>query len=907
MFRRGSKCTAWLCAGAIHALASAQSVAASAVGSESIDVLVTPSTTWTVGLEARRRALRDAVLAHDAQAFDLALLALIGAQERALDAVGEAVRRQDGRVTRRSAVFGVAIASIRRDRLDALADDPAVFDVTPDAEHAACIRHATDNLNHCADRVQATYPGYRGAGACLGLLDSGIDLLCGNTGRPHPAFDRASAAESSRIVGAVSSTPDPNDREDVLGHGSAVGGIAVARDWIPGPEGDDAFAPAADLFSVKITRGGGSTYRDSDLILALDELGRRRLSQSIAVANLSFEGQPNPVHVVQRAIDTLIVDFDVLFVGSAGNLGQLPNPAVQSCGFTNGLAVAAVEFDTHRVWVSSSSGPLPLDPLRTWPDIAACGVGIRAPQRDVPTFESTPLSGTSFAAPMVAGTALVLRGADPNLSALDTKAILLSTTQDISDVNPAGNRYDFGLGLLRTDLAVEALRDATRTRGRARFTAPDLDVPAENAQPGHGYVATLVWNRVDVMHNDLDDLDLFVIDPNGRVVAAAESRRNLYERVVFAATTPGTYLLAVRSVNLIHDDLEWSLVCTENRAGLHQDGTWEQFGSGCDGHGLDPTAGVEFPISSTGRFANNHTGLPLSSVPCRVLQILDGSAIHDGMRIEQIAFRRDDSNVVAPSFDVDLEIRMGHTMLAPLAVQPRFDQNFDGEPVVVFERKLVRLPGVMGLVPRASVFDFVVTLDHPFVAHTGGGRNLVIEFRQRGNSFGNTSFGLDLDAELGAGTALVAAIGDAESVSGQPDPIAISLSLLSGSIGVVSPVITADRPPQIGATMTVTIRSAPPGSMAALVHGGDASNWGGFALPAAFDPIAAPGCALAVRPDIVLSTAIAPTGQGSVVIHVPATPQMLGEVFFEQFLVLDRAANALGVTSTAAARARVGG
>jgi len=854
-------------------------------------------------------AVRDAVLARDERAFTVALAALERAHAAALEQVERGVVAAGGRVLRRSTVFGIAVVE-----LDALAaervragEGATIGELCEESSHGPCIRVATDVNNHAVDLVQANGLGIRGAGAGLALLDTGIDLVSGTSGRPHPAFDRAPGIDGTRIRAAVSATPDPSDREDRSGHGTAIAGIAIARDWSPGPEGDDGFAPDAHVVSIKITRGTANAYRDGDLIAALDEIARRRLSDALGVANFSWEGQPNPIHVTQRAIDELAHYFDVLVIGASGNAGLLPNPAAVSAGFTNGLSVGAVLADTHVVWPSSTNGPLTLDPLRTWPDLCAVGVGLRTPWRDSPSGESPAQSGTSFAAPIVAGTALLLRGAVPSLDTLECKALLLGATLDVSAANPASNRYDFGLGFLRADFAVDALRNGMRVRGNARAATPDFVVPVENAVVGASLVATLVWNRVDASSNALDDLDLIAVGPGGRVVAVSESTRNLYERVVFAIDAPGAWELRVRNENLLHDGLPFALVCHANLGGLRQDGTWEPFGAGCAGHGLDPSQGFQFPISAAGRFANNRTPLPLASAPCRVLQILDGSVVPEGARLDAVALRRDDANVTAPTFVVDVEIRMGHTMRTPVSVVPEFDRNYDGEPVIVLPRRSLRLPGIIGQVPLAQYFDHVIPFAQPFVAHTTGGRNLVIEFRVFGHDLGNQTFGLDFDAELGSGTALLAAVGDPNAALGQADPIGIAMSLLSGSIGVLAPSIAADRPPRLGETMVVSIRNAPPCSMAALAHGADTAAWGTYSLPVEFDPLGAPGCRLFVRPDAFLSIGIGANGQGWLDVPIPNAPSVTGQLFYQQFLVMDPAANSLGLTVTGCSRARVGG
>ncbi|MCC6782090.1 MAG: S8/S53 family peptidase [Planctomycetes bacterium] len=889
-------------------------IAAVPQGADGLDASVAPVSCLIAGTDriaAERRgrleAVRDAVLARDETAFAAALGALEGLHAAELDRLAVELRALGGTEVRRSTVFGVCIASVPPAAVETLRARFASADLALETSHAPCLRTATNANNHAVDLVQATTSGYRGHGAGLALLDTGIDARCAATGRPHPAFDLGPGRDGTRVRAALSGTPDPNDREDQSGHGTAISGIALGRDWIPGPDGDDGFAPEAHVVSLKITRGTSTSYRDGDLVLAIDEVARRRLSDALGVANFSWEGQPNPIHVTQRTLDELAHFFDVLVIGASGNAGQLPNPAALSAGFTNGLSVGAVLADSHVVWPSSTNGPLALDPLRTWPDLCTVGVGLRTPWRDSPGGESPVQNGTSFAAPIVAGTALILRGAVPTLDALETKALLLGSTLDIASANPASNRYDFGLGFLRADFAVDALRTGLRVRGRARTASPDFVVPLEDGSPGESRVATLVWNRVDAASNAIDDLDLLVVDGSGRVVAAAESPRNLYERVVFTVAGAGPYELRVRNRNLLHDALPFALVCHANRGGLRQDGAWESFGAACDGHGLDPSQGFQFPTSAAGRFANNHTPLPLASTPCRVLQILDGSAVQNGVRIDGVALRRDDASVTAPSFEVDLEIRMGHTLRAPLAVVPEFDRNYDGEPTIVLPRTRVRFPGVMGQVPQANVFDHVIAFAQPFVASTTGGQNLVIEFRVHGHDLGSQPFGLDFDAELGFGTALVAGLGNPAAPTGQPDPIGIAMSLLSNSIGVVAPKLTADRAPRLGETMLVALRNAPPCSMAALVHGADATTWGTYALPVEFDPLGAPGCRLLVRPDALLSVGIDANGQGVVPVSIPNLPSVTGEIFYQQFLVLDPAANGLGLTVSDGARARVGG
>ncbi|MGE0142728.1 MAG: S8 family serine peptidase [Planctomycetota bacterium] len=852
-----------------------------------------------------RQAMRAACLRRDEAAFERHLSELCDYHAESLSRARAAVVARGGRVTRTSEVFGTLVVELTDAAAADLLEDEAVLALHRDAEHAGAIGIATNNLNHRVDFVQSTRADHRGAGTALALLDSGAAFPNGSAGLPHPAFDRPPGAHGTRLLLALSGSPDPNDIRDTFGHGTAVAGIALARDWDQSSVGDDAFAPHAEFVSVKITRGSASTYRDSDLLMALDAVAQRRLSHRLTVANLSWQGHPDPTHPVQQALDRLAVDFDCLVVTAAGNLGHTPNPAAASNGCTNAISVTAVHADSHLVWSPSTFGPLPGDPARTWPDLAAVGVGVRAPLFAFPLGDA-PQTGTSFAAPMVAGTALVLRGQDPSLTALETAALLLGSAQSLESSNPSGSRYRYGMGLLRTDLAVEAMHHAQRVRGRATFAAPDRNVVIENPIAGSPHVATLVWHRQDTASNDFDDLDLIVLDPLGREIAVSRSPRNHYERVIFTPTQPGVHVLSVRGRALHVDGVDWALACHVGRGELRQDGTWVEFGTGCSGDGVDPARGTIYPAGTGQRFGNSHTSLPFGSRPCRVLQVLDGLNLPSGTRIDHIALRRDETSTALTSFDVDLEIHMGHTIRGGSNLTQRFDLMYDDQPVVVFARRTHRVIGTFRAPDSPRDFDVMLALDQPFIVDATNGRKPLLDFRVHGHSMGNQSFGLEFDAELGNGTVMLAAIGDPNAVLGQLDPIGLSVSLMSDARGRITPALSIDRPPRSGDLVALAVRNAPPGTIAALLCGLDATTWGSASLPYAWDPIAAPGCAILVRPDSVVSTLVQSTGIGCVEVRVPSTGLVIGREFHWQFLVLDHAANGTAISSSAAASSLVG-
>jgi subtilisin family serine protease len=214
-----------------------------------------------------------------------------------------------------------------------------------------------------------------GAGKTAWVIDTGIDL-------DHPDLN-VDVGRSVSFVTKGKYTPD-----DGNGHGTHVAGTIGAKN-----NGQDVVgvAAGATLVAVRVLDNGGSgTY--SAVIAGVDHVGANGASGD--VANMSLGGPAS------TALDDAVraaASQGIEFVLAAGNSGAHANN--YSPARANGTNITTVSaFAPGDTWASFSNyGNPPID----W---AAPGVSVLSTRRGGGT---TTLSGTSMAAPHVAGLLLL--------------------------------------------------------------------------------------------------------------------------------------------------------------------------------------------------------------------------------------------------------------------------------------------------------------------------------------------------------------------------------------------------------------------------------------------------------------------------------------------------------------------
>ncbi|MGH9313984.1 MAG: S8 family peptidase [Vicinamibacterales bacterium] len=374
----------------------------------------------------------------------------------------------NGRMGRRLRSFNGRVVVVSEKELEKLARHPLVKRLHLD-------RPTRGLLNRTAVTVGARYVqywmGYDGTGVGVAVIDSGItawhdDLRNSSGGQRVAAF--------KDFVHHLPSTYDDN------GHGTHVAGVIAGN-------GYDTYgvragiAPGVHLIGLKVLDANGAGYI-SDVIAAFDYAIAHKSLHNIRVINLSvgaavtssYEHDPLTLAAKQA------VDAGIVVVVAAGNLGKNAAGEIQYGAITapgNAPWVLTVGASNHEGTVLryddtiarySSRGPTAIDYLAK-PDLVAPGTGTVSLSDPTSTFYVTKnpylmsgtrltaykpylsLSGTSMAAPVVAGTVALMLEANPTLTPNAVKAILQYTAEKRAGLDALTQ----GAGFLNSQGAVE--------------------------------------------------------------------------------------------------------------------------------------------------------------------------------------------------------------------------------------------------------------------------------------------------------------------------------------------------------------------------------------------------------------------------------------------------------------------
>jgi len=371
---------------------------------------------------------------------------VVGAEGRSMPAIATAVQSAGGSVRAALPSIRGYVVDLPNQAIATLAANSSVGRIALDRVVSATVDRTGAAVGAVAVRQTL---GYDGAGIGVAVIDSGITSW-------HDDLTGASSAQ--RVDAFVDFVNGRTQPYDDYGHGTHVAGI-IGGNGADSDGGRTGIAPAVRLIGLKVLDASGHG-RISDVIAALDWVVAHRDDFNIRIVNLSVAAgvyEPYDTDPLTLAAERA-VRAGLVVVAAAGNYGHDPQGRAVYGGITapgNSPWVLTVGATSHHGTVDrsddtlatfSSRGPTLLD-RGAKPDLVAPGVGIESLSDPNSTFYTTQAayllagtvptsyfpylsqSGTSMAAPVVAGTVALMLQANPGLTPNAVKAILQYTAQ----------------------------------------------------------------------------------------------------------------------------------------------------------------------------------------------------------------------------------------------------------------------------------------------------------------------------------------------------------------------------------------------------------------------------------------------------------------------------------------------
>jgi serine protease AprX len=398
--------------------------------------------------------------------------------------------------------------------LAALSEDPDVERISYDAPVRALMDVALKAVR--ADLAPAGPGGLDGSGIGIAFIDTGVQAHVDLVGGRGPT-DVVEVEIVGREKGLM----------DYFGHGTHVAGVLVGSGAASsGPLAFRTFrgvAPGARLISVRALQADG-TGTTSDVLAGIDWVLSHRKGYNIRVLNLSLG------HAIEESFVTdplcraarRAVQSGIVVVTAAGNGGRIGtgfgtilspgnDPSVITVGAMDDSNTVAREDDVLAPY--SAKGPTLVDSVLK-PDLVAPGssiVSARAvgslidtthPELVLQTGEYSSdqprdaagayltLSGTSLAAPMVAGAAALMLQQDPQLTPADVKARLMLTAS-----KDAYLPFETGAGYVDVQAALTSTVHALSALSPQAIAGPDGEItllPFEQVWDG-AWQQSLIW------------------------------------------------------------------------------------------------------------------------------------------------------------------------------------------------------------------------------------------------------------------------------------------------------------------------------------------------------------------------------------------------------------------------------
>src|SRR3954454_4687677 len=286
----------------------------------------------------------------------------------------------------------------------------------------------------------------------------------------------------SRLLASVnlSTIAGNSSNDDLRGHGTFVAGIAAGA----APDLTGA-APTAPLVSIKVIDQNGQA-KTSDIITACQWILDNKAKYNIRVANFSLHSS-YATNFYRDPLDQAVEKLwfgGVVVVAASGNYG-ISNTQASGVKYSPGNDPFVITVGAIDLGNSFRSNDDAAAPWSAWgytydgfykPEVAAPGRYMVGPIPGNSTLaaqkasnmvggDKIQLSGTSFAAPVVAGTVADMLSRHPNWTPDQVKGALMQTARAVR----VGNPKSAGLGEITASRAATAWATPNPNAGLERF------------------------------------------------------------------------------------------------------------------------------------------------------------------------------------------------------------------------------------------------------------------------------------------------------------------------------------------------------------------------------------------------------------------------------------------------------
>jgi hypothetical protein len=310
-------------------------------------------------------------------------------------------------------------------------------------------------------------PNITGKGQTIAVIDTGINYNLAELGAGFgPGF---------KVVGGHDFASNDDDPRDEAGHGTAVAWCVAGNAFTSGGLTHQGIAPEANLVALRV---GDGSFPWENIQNALKWVIDHRVEFNITVVNMSL-GSGNFSEVTLSPVSAelkQLAQLGVFVAVASGNSNDGEDPPIHQDGLgipaADPYSFAVGAIDANDVLADFGQRGIELDLL-------APGVDIITPRLN---GGFAPIDGTSFASPMVAGAAALIKQLDPSALPNDIGSILMTSgITNFDGDDEVGGTSSLVFSRLDVNAAINLARQRVGRTGVANFgTTFDTAVDAQH-------------------------------------------------------------------------------------------------------------------------------------------------------------------------------------------------------------------------------------------------------------------------------------------------------------------------------------------------------------------------------------------------------------------------------------------